>query len=301
MLLPQRLDVEADEFGLFDDPSCLTLDRCIYHLPIHAPGASPQLLGPLLRNDNPHGPLDLLGAGREDLLHCGDLRRVDALLAVVAHALALVALALQGGVVGLVAVRRGHEIDGGGQVVGARGRGDGLARKQHLRQRGRARDAHVQRKVLGREHQALQQVRRRPADLAQVHDRPRRLDQRQHRDLSVCVQVLARPRVRQHVRDERQVAAALDLGHHQRRQVARLHHLFQIAQREARAHAVDAHGALFDARGDVLVEGFAHRVPRFGFVGGRDAVFEVVRDAVGGQGAGFVQEALRGAGDCFFW
>lgn len=47
-----------------------------------------------------------------------------------------------------------------------------------------------------------------------------------------------------------------------------------------------------------MVDGGADEFARLGFAGWGDAVFEVVGDAVGGQGPGFVEELLGGARDC---
>lgn len=75
----------------------------------------------------------------------------------------------------------------------------------------------------------------------------------------------------------------------------------EVGEGEVRGDGVDAYGALFGVGREGLVEGIANEGPGVGFVGRCDTVFEIVGYAVGGEGAGFVEEALRGAGNCVRW
>lgn len=77
------------------------------------------------------------------------------------------------------------------------------------------------------------------------------------------------------------------------------YHFSQITQRHPTIHGIDAHGAFADSCGRGLVERSPHQGAGFGLHVRSDAVFEVVGDAVGGECARLVDEALRGAGDCF--
>lgn len=296
---PETRYIKPTQFRLGHNSPGLALDGGIDHFPVHRPRALALLLGALLRNDNPHRPLDFLVTRAEDLLHAVHLARMNALLAIVPHSFPLLGLPQQGLMVGLALETRRDQVDRAGQVVRARGGRDGLPGIQEFCEGGRARDAHVQRVILRGKDEALQQARRGAADLVELQNGFCALDQRQHTDRAALFSgpfLLLCARVFENIPDEGEIVGAFDLGNDQRGQVARLHHLFQIGERETAADAVDAHRALLDARGHVLVQRATDGGAGFGFATGRDAVFEVVGDAVGRHAAGLVKEGLRGAG-----
>ena len=77
------------------------------------------------------------------------------------------------------------------------------------------------------------------------------------------------------------------------------YHFSQITQRHPTIHGIDAHGAFADSRRCGLIERSPHQGAGFGLHVRSDAVFEIVGDAVCGESARFVDEALGRAGDCF--
>lgn len=297
-LLPQRRNIKATQLGPLNDRPGLALDRGINHFPVHGPRTLALLLGPPLRDGDAHRPLDFLLSGTENLLGRRHLRRMNALLAVVPHALALETLVLQHLMVGLGAKRRRHQVNRARQIVRSRCCCNHLPRVQELGEARRARDRHVEGEVLRRERQALQQMRRGATDLVEIRERLGGLDQRNHTYGPMLLRELFAARVGEHVADECHVACALDFGDDEGGEVGGFDYFFEVGEGEARAHGVDADGALLDARGERLVQCFAHQRACLSFAAGRHAVFEVVRDAVDRQAARFIEEPLRRARDC---
>lgn len=307
--LPQFRDIESTPLRPRHNAPRLPHDRHIDHLPIQGPGASTFPTRLLVCDQHSHRPLDLRLRRRERPLHHLHLTGVDTLLPIESHAPALLALLGQR-LQALVPAEGGaHEVDGGGQVGGVRGRHDGAARVQELGERGRARQGQVEREVLGGEDEAAE-VGRGAADLAEVHDGLGALDQRD--DLhGVVVAALAVLRsvwavargqlVPQHVGDEGEVRGAVDLGHDDGVDVSRLEDGDQVGEGEARGNGVDAYGELGDVgrgprgRREEGEEG----LPGGGLLRGRHGVFEVVGDGVEGwEGQGLLEELGGGCWDC---
>ena len=75
------------------------------------------------------------------------------------------------------------------------------------------------------------------------------------------------------------------------------YNLPQIIQRKATRNGVDPHGILSHPRRAWLREDMPDVFPGRGFLGQGDGVFEVVGDAVDGEGEGFLEHFGGGAGD----
>lgn len=178
-----------------------------------------------------------------------------------------------------------------------RGR-DGPARVEEFRQGRRACKRHVERVILRREDEAIKEVGRCATDLGEVAEGFRRLDQREDGDgVSLC----GGSAVRDHVADKGEVAGRVDFRDDEGGQVRGLEDSLQVGEGEAAAHAVDADCAFADVTGGGERDFGGDEGAGVGFLGGGYAVFQVVSEAVGCQGAGFVEVALGGAGDCGCW
>ena len=211
------------------------------------------------------------------------------LLAIEAHALAVPTFIHQEFLVCFGLEGRADEVDGGRQVVGSCGGGDHAAGVEELGQVGRAGDGEIEGEVFGGEDKAGEEGGRCGADGGEGGEGLGRLDEGEDRDGGF---VGAGPGVGDHVGEEGEVRGRLGLGERDGGQVGGFEELGQVVEGEAGADAVDAHDALLDGGWDGLVQLGAHEGAGFGFAPGRNAVFEVVGDTVGGQGAGLVEVAL---------
>ena len=211
------------------------------------------------------------------------------LLAIEAHALTVPTFVQQEFLVCFGLEGRADEVDGGRQVVGSCSGGDHAAGVEELGQVGRAGEGKVEGEVFGGEDEAGEEGGRCGADGGEGGEGLGRFNKGEDRDGGF---VGAGPGVGDHVGDEGEVRGRLSLGEHDGGQVGGFEELGQVVEGKTRADAVDAHDALFDGGRDGLVELGAHESTGFSFAPGRDAVFEVIGDTVGGQGAGFVEVAL---------